>query len=172
MSCCAQAVARWQAKLEAVEPDVSRVLSEEGEETALRKAEMEANKAQVRHVCPTPPSLSARWRAECRSFMLLASGRAVVAGCSFVQVCAAPCVLHPQGGLHSPSLYPVVCLQNMLELEAQIFSRPARTWFQTEKEKKAAAVVAAAAAAQGKTVLEMEADGEWCMWVDVHVHVG
>ncbi len=38
---------QWQAKLESVEPDVARVLAEEREETALRKAEMEANKAQV-----------------------------------------------------------------------------------------------------------------------------
>lgn len=45
--------------------------------------------------------------------------------------------------------------QNLLDHESRIFSRPARTWFQTEKEKKAAA--AAAAAAQGKTALEMEA---------------
>jgi len=29
--------------------------------------------------------------------------------------------------------------QNMLEHEAEIFSRPARTWFQTEKEKARAA---------------------------------
>jgi len=28
--------------------------------------------------------------------------------------------------------------QNMIEHEAEIFSRPARTWFQSEKEKKAA----------------------------------
>lgn len=47
--------------------------------------------------------------------------------------------------------------QNLLDHESQIFSRPARTWFQTEKEKKAAAAAAAAAAAQGKTALEMEA---------------
>lgn len=33
--------------MEGVEPDVARVLAEEREETALRKAEMEANKAQV-----------------------------------------------------------------------------------------------------------------------------
>jgi hypothetical protein len=28
--------------------------------------------------------------------------------------------------------------QNMIEHEAEIFSRPARTWFQSEKEKKSA----------------------------------
>jgi ATP-dependent RNA helicase DDX27 len=28
--------------------------------------------------------------------------------------------------------------QNMMEHEAEIFSRPARTWFQSEKEKRAA----------------------------------
>lgn len=42
-----QAISRWQAKLESVEGDVQRVMAEEREETALRKAEMEANKAQV-----------------------------------------------------------------------------------------------------------------------------
>jgi hypothetical protein len=51
-----------------------------------------------------------------------------------------------------------------LDHESTIFSRPARTWFQTEKEKKAAAAAAAAAAAQGKTALEMEAAGEGCCW--------
>jgi ATP-dependent RNA helicase DDX27 len=45
----------------------------------------------------------------------------------------------------------------MLQHEDEMFSRPARTWFQTEKEKKSAAAAAAAAAAQGKTVMEMEA---------------
>lgn len=49
----------------------------------------------------------------------------------------------------------------MLQHESEIFSRPARTWFQTEKEKKAAAALAAAAAAQGKTVFEMEAAGRF-----------
>lgn len=43
-----QAVSRWQARVEAAEPDVERVLGEEREEAALRKAEMEANKAAVR----------------------------------------------------------------------------------------------------------------------------
>lgn len=60
-----QAVSRWQTKIEAVEPDVQRVLAEEREETALRKAEMEANKAQVsrgpvrRRVCK-PRSLNSQ----------------------------------------------------------------------------------------------------------------
>jgi hypothetical protein len=43
-------VSQWQAKLESVEPDVQRVMADEREETALRKAEMEANKAQVGEV--------------------------------------------------------------------------------------------------------------------------
>lgn len=42
-----QAIKQWQAKVESVEPDVQRVMAEEREETALRKAEMEANKAHV-----------------------------------------------------------------------------------------------------------------------------
>lgn len=54
--------------------------------------------------------------------------------------------------------------QNLLQHESEIFSRPARTWFQTEKEKKAAAAAAAAAAAQGKTVLEMDAAGQSVGW--------
>ncbi|KAF6261994.1 P-loop containing nucleoside triphosphate hydrolase protein [Scenedesmus sp. NREL 46B-D3] len=83
-----QAMAKWQGTIEAAEPDVERVLSEEHEEAALRRAEMEANKAA-----------------------------------------------------------------NMLEHEDEIYSRPARTWFQTEKQKKEAAA-AAAAAAEGRTVLE------------------
>jgi hypothetical protein len=45
---CVQAVQGWQAKLESVEPDVQHVMADEREETALRKAEMEANKASVR----------------------------------------------------------------------------------------------------------------------------
>lgn len=43
-----QAMARWQATIEAAEPDVERVLAEEHEEAAIRRAEMEANKAAVR----------------------------------------------------------------------------------------------------------------------------
>eukprot|EP00879_Flechtneria_rotunda_P021737 GHRR01022921.1.p1 GENE.GHRR01022921.1~~GHRR01022921.1.p1 ORF type:complete len:358 (+),score=113.44 GHRR01022921.1:842-1915(+) len=85
-----QAINRWQGTIEAAESDVLRILSEEREEAALRRAEMEANKAA-----------------------------------------------------------------NMLEHEDEIYSRPARTWFQTEKEKKALAQ-AAAAAAEGRTILEDE----------------
>jgi len=43
-----QAIGKWQALVEAAEPDVGRVLAEEREEAALRRAEMEANKASVR----------------------------------------------------------------------------------------------------------------------------
>jgi ATP-dependent RNA helicase DDX27 len=43
-----QAVAQWQASVEAAEADVARVLAEEREEAALRRAEMEASKASVR----------------------------------------------------------------------------------------------------------------------------
>jgi hypothetical protein len=46
-----QAIKQWQAKAESVEPDVQRVMAEEREETALRKAEMEANKAHVGLAC-------------------------------------------------------------------------------------------------------------------------
>lgn len=55
-----------------------------------------------------------------------------------------------------PAVY-VCSPQNLLEHEDEIYARPARTWFQTEKEKKAAAAAAAAAAAQGMTVMEMDA---------------
>jgi hypothetical protein len=40
-------MAKWQGTIEAAEPDVERVLAEEHEEAALRRAEMEANKAAV-----------------------------------------------------------------------------------------------------------------------------
>jgi hypothetical protein len=43
-----QAMARWQGTIEAAEADVERILAEEREEAALRRAEMEANKAAVR----------------------------------------------------------------------------------------------------------------------------
>eukprot|EP00878_Enallax_costatus_P005816 GHUV01006103.1.p1 GENE.GHUV01006103.1~~GHUV01006103.1.p1 ORF type:complete len:892 (+),score=345.95 GHUV01006103.1:153-2828(+) len=82
------AIKRWQATVEGAEADVEQVLREEREEAYLRKAEMEAKKAE-----------------------------------------------------------------NLLEHESEIFSRPARTWFQTEKQKKELAA-AAAAAAEGRTVLE------------------
>lgn len=45
LSC--QAISRWEAKIESVEPELQRVQAEEREEAALRKAEMEVNKAQV-----------------------------------------------------------------------------------------------------------------------------
>jgi hypothetical protein len=40
-------MAKWQGTIEAAEPDVERVLAEEHEEAALRRAAMEANKAAV-----------------------------------------------------------------------------------------------------------------------------
>jgi hypothetical protein len=60
-------MAKWQGTIEAAEPDVERILAEEHEEAALRRAEMEANKAAVRrcgavypiwpHVCVGDVSL-------------------------------------------------------------------------------------------------------------------
>lgn len=41
------AVQRWQNSIEAAEPDVEQVIREEREEAYLRKAEMEAKKAEV-----------------------------------------------------------------------------------------------------------------------------
>ncbi|KAK2080603.1 hypothetical protein QBZ16_000457 [Prototheca wickerhamii] len=73
----AATVAEWQDRVERLAADVAAVLAEEYEETAARRAEMEAQKAT-----------------------------------------------------------------NMLEHEAEIFARPARTWFQTAKEKRAAAEAA------------------------------
>lgn len=40
-------------------------------------------------------------------------------------------------------------VQNLLEHEAEIMARPARTWFQTERQKREAAALAAAAALGG-----------------------
>lgn len=65
------AVRQWQGRVEGVQGDVARVQAEEAEEAALRKAEMETQKAL-----------------------------------------------------------------NMMEHEAEIYSRPARTWFQTPKQKR------------------------------------
>ena len=65
----------------------------------------------------------------------------------------------PQYSMCVPVCFVCIAQQNLLSHEAEIFSRPARTWFQTEKEK-AAAAAAAAAAAQGKTVLEMDEAGK------------
>jgi ATP-dependent RNA helicase DDX27 len=39
--------------------------------------------------------------------------------------------------------------QNLIEHEAEIYSRPARTWFQSEKEKKKTAAAAKAAEVEG-----------------------
>lgn len=66
--------------------------------------------------------------------------------------------LIPQPLLQLLLLLSLSPLQNMLEHEDEIYSRPARTWFQTEKQKKEAAA-AAAAAAEGRTVLEDSAGG-------------
>lgn len=49
----ADAIKRWQASIEAAEPDVEEVWREEREEAYLRKAEMEAKKAEV--------SLGSQW---------------------------------------------------------------------------------------------------------------
>jgi len=79
-----QAVSQWQSKLERLHPEVGAVIAEEREEREIRKAEMEATKAQ-----------------------------------------------------------------NMLDHEAEIYSRPARTWFQSSKEKAAAAARAKASEVDG-----------------------
>lgn len=65
------AVVSWQERVESMESDVAGIIAEEREERAIRKAEMEAEKAS-----------------------------------------------------------------NMLEHESEIYSRPARTWFQSERQKK------------------------------------
>ena len=80
-----QAVSQWQSKLERLHPEVGAVIAEEREEREIRKAEMEATKAQ-----------------------------------------------------------------NMLDHEAEIYSRPARTWFQSSKEKAAAAARAKASEVRGR----------------------
>eukprot|EP00877_Chromochloris_zofingiensis_P007931 jgi/Chrzof1/3391/Cz12g23200.t1 len=76
-----QAVASWQHRVERVQPDVGQVLGDERAEKEMRKAEMEAQKAE-----------------------------------------------------------------NMMNHETEIYSRPARTWFQTEKQKRAVAEKAKAVA--------------------------
>eukprot|EP00850_Spirogloea_muscicola_P009958 SM000057S18388 [mRNA] locus=s57:291437:296607:+ [translate_table: standard] len=73
------AIAKWQATIEAMEEDIAAILREEREEMALRKAEMEANKAQ-----------------------------------------------------------------NMVEHEAEIYARPKKTWFQSNKERRATMTAAKA----------------------------
>jgi ATP-dependent RNA helicase DDX27 len=65
------AIAKWRTKIEGMEDDVRAVQQEEREERALRKAEMEANKAQ-----------------------------------------------------------------NMMDHEAEIYSRPKREWFQSTRDKR------------------------------------
>ncbi|KAK9837918.1 hypothetical protein WJX74_007671 [Apatococcus lobatus] len=77
-------IVHWRNRIEAMSPDIDRLRLEEREERDLRKAEMEANKAE-----------------------------------------------------------------NMMEHEAEIYSRPARTWFQTERQKKQVANRARDAVATG-----------------------
>ncbi|CAK9872554.1 unnamed protein product [Sphagnum jensenii] len=74
------AIAKWRSKIEGMEDDVRAVQQEEREERALRKAEMEANKAQ-----------------------------------------------------------------NMMDHEAEIYSRPKREWFQSSRDKRMIAAEAKAA---------------------------
>ncbi|KAK1230881.1 nucleolar DEAD-box protein required for synthesis of 60S ribosomal subunit [Marasmius sp. AFHP31] len=49
--------------------------------------------------------------------------------------------------------------QNMIEHEAEIFSRPARTWFQSEKEKKAAEAISKAQHEVGATKAKQKKGG-------------
>ncbi|KAL2632017.1 hypothetical protein R1flu_016703 [Riccia fluitans] len=79
------AVSKWRQKIEELEADIRTIMQEEREERVLRKAEMEANKAQ-----------------------------------------------------------------NMMEHEDEIYARPKRVWFQTEKEKKATAKATAGGKDAGK----------------------
>ncbi|GAB4821500.1 hypothetical protein N2152v2_008546 [Parachlorella kessleri] len=89
----AHAVASWQDKVERLEEGVFQVIAEEREERALRKAEMEAQKAL-----------------------------------------------------------------NMVEHEDEIRARPARTWFQTERQKREVAQKSKAAALAGGREGEGEGD--------------
>jgi ATP-dependent RNA helicase DDX27 len=91
----AAAVAGWQARVEALEPEVARVVGEEAEERALRRAEMEAQKAS-----------------------------------------------------------------NMVEHEAEIAARPARTWFQSGTQKRDSAARAKEAAAAEGAAAAGEAKGK------------
>ncbi|XP_024030297.1 DEAD-box ATP-dependent RNA helicase 28 [Morus notabilis] len=81
-----QSITKWSKIIEQMEDQVAAILQEEREEKALRKAEMEATKAE-----------------------------------------------------------------NMIAHKDEIFSRPKRTWFVTEKEKKLAAKAAKASLEKGKT---------------------
>ncbi|BFI34140.1 ATP-dependent RNA helicase DDX27 [Marchantia polymorpha subsp. ruderalis] len=87
------AIAKWRQKIEELEVDIKTIMQEEREERVLRKAEMEANKAQ-----------------------------------------------------------------NMMEHEDEIYSRPKRIWFQTEKEKRATTKPDAAGkeAGKGKKMISVE----------------
>ncbi|QCD78377.1 DEAD-box ATP-dependent RNA helicase 28 [Vigna unguiculata] len=91
-----QSILKWSHIIEQMEDQIDEVLREESEERALRKAEMEATKAE-----------------------------------------------------------------NMIEHKEEIFSRPKRTWFVTEKEKKLAAKAAKASSLEknkssGKEVMSAE----------------
>ncbi|XP_054819312.1 DEAD-box ATP-dependent RNA helicase 28 [Prosopis cineraria] len=81
-----QSVVKWSHAIEQMEDDIAAILEEEREERALRKAEMEATKAE-----------------------------------------------------------------NMIEHREEIYSRPKRTWFMTEKEKKVAAKAAKTSNEKGKS---------------------
>ncbi|KAL3689685.1 hypothetical protein R1sor_015994 [Riccia sorocarpa] len=87
------AVGKWRQKIEELESDIRTIMQEEKEERALRKAEMEANKAE-----------------------------------------------------------------NIMEHEDEIYARPKRIWFQTEKEKKTIAKAAAGGkdASKNKKIVSVE----------------
>ena len=163
----AGAVSSWQAKVEELEHSVASVMTEEREERALRKAEMEAQKASkgMQETC----TLRTLAPGLCLLLWLLL----LLLACCCASASWA-LLLHASSGRGSPTSPPpparlappwpataahaltplkrrnpapyTLQASNMLEHEDEIFARPARTWFQTPKEKKEAS----AAGAPGK----------------------
>lgn len=156
-------MSQWQGKVETSQPDVIRVLAEERQEKELRKAEMEATKVgpssirgalqrqqqqrrrhpQRMRMSPAQAMAADTLTAHIQQHTCMADSRC----CSYsewLRTCMHGCI-------RSIQPFPMHALQaqNLLEHEAEIYSRPARTWFQSEKEKKKAAAAAKAAEVEG-----------------------
>ncbi|WMV27750.1 hypothetical protein MTR67_021135 [Solanum verrucosum] len=119
-----QSITKWAQVIEQLEDQVSAVMQEEREEMALRKAEMEANKMNS-------PFGVAQWFGLGTSMLEVSSSKPLASeskGFAFWVELVAP-------GLPSAGYLSYVA-ENMIAHRDEIYSRPKRTWFVTEKEKK------------------------------------
>ena len=137
----AAAVQQWQGKVEGSHGDVWRVLKEEREEKEMRQvggpATIFLHRMSVANMqqCWVPPRMSSPLGLHVRPVPWAVLGSCVPDGL---------CIVHLQAEMEASKMH------NVLEYEDEIKARPARTWFQSERQKTDVKKRSAEAAADGE----------------------